>query len=152
VTVKEFFEGDKRMVALTLMALCAALAFSAYFIEGAFRGADTKKAVTLVQDYQIGPTSDEQIARYLQNKFPGEHRWHGEVLSSCHGYVRVTAQVPTPRGVATYLWDVDLVKAGIHPANEAGKALLLELEAMKAARSRAAQAQAREAAAASRRE
>ncbi len=140
--VKEFFEGDKRMVALTLMALVSAIAFSVYFVEGSFTGADTKKAVLLVQDYQIGPTSDERIARYLQLKFPGEHRWHGEVVSSCHGYVRVTASVPTQQGVVSYLWDVDLVKAGIHPANQAGREVLGELEALRAAADRAAEAKA----------
>lgn len=143
MTVKEFFEGDKRMVALTVVALLSAIGFSVYVLEGAYRGADTKKAVALVQDYQIGPTSDERIARYLQLKHPGEHRWHGSVLSSCHGYVRVTSEVPSAGGVVAYQWDVDLVKGAIYPANEAGRAVLQELEALRAAHGRAVQAAAR---------
>jgi hypothetical protein len=144
MTVREFFEGDKRIVALTLLALFTALAFSVYFIEGAFRGADTKKAVTLVQDYQIGPTSDERIARFLQLKHPGEHRWSGEVVSSCHGYVRVTAKVPVRGVLRSYQFDVDLVKGGIHPGNAQGREILAELEALRADHARRAMEQARQ--------
>jgi hypothetical protein len=132
MTIREFLEGDKRMVVLTLCALTVAVAVSVYVLEGAFTGGDTKRAVQLVQDYQIGPTSDERIVRYLQLKFPAEHRWHAEVLSSCHGYVRVIADVPTPQGVVAYLWDVDLIKGAIHPANPAGREILRELETLRA--------------------
>jgi hypothetical protein len=143
MTIREFLEGDKRMVALTLGALTVAVAVSVYVLEGAFTGGDTKRAVQLVQDYQIGPTSDERIVRFLQLKYPGPHHWTAEVLSSCHGYIRVTAQVPTKDGIIRYLWDVDLVKGAIHPANAAGKDVLRELELIRAAGHREAAARAR---------
>ena len=49
--------------------------------------------------------------------------WSSEMLSSCRGYVRVHAFLDN----TDYAFDVDLVRHGVHPGNEAGKAVLAAL-------------------------
>jgi hypothetical protein len=108
--------------------ILVAAAGSLLVLQGVFDRSDHTKAERLVREYRIGgPALGELIERRHADR-TGKARWSSDIRSSCRGVVRVTCTVPRRSGDDVYRFDVDLPAKGIHPADEAGKAALVELE------------------------
>jgi hypothetical protein len=106
------------------VALGCAISFAV--VQSMFERADHRKAVELVRGFRGagGQTIEDLVARGN----PGaraDGAWSSEILSGCRGFVRVRCR---PLGGGDFAFDVDLVRKGIHPGNEAGRAILAQLD------------------------
>lgn len=112
--------------------ILVAAAGSLFVLQGIFNRSDLDKAEKLVREHRIGGARlGDALDRRHQDRI-GPGRWSAEILSSCRGVVRVTCAVPRPSQDALYRFDVDLPAKAIHPADEAGRAALLDLERARA--------------------
>lgn len=124
--------GDARVSVPAVAALIVLSLVSVNFLEARFDRADLDRAGTLVRHYRpAGPGEGRTLEEALIKKFDttatGEMLWSAELKSSCAGIVRVTARVPTARGIHEVAFDVFVTESRIHPANEAGRELLVTL-------------------------
>jgi hypothetical protein len=97
-------------------ALVGVLFVTLSWLQGRFDTADHEKATTMVRGYRAtpdGPTIAEAILARHPNAKDHDISWSSELVSSCQGYVRVSAHLPP----ATYAFDVDLTGPSIHPTD-----------------------------------
>jgi hypothetical protein len=116
---------SRQNVIIIVVALGAFLSFS--LVQAMFDRADHDKALKLVR--QFAGKSGETIEDLLARKDPGAHSdlsWSTEILSGCRGFVRVTCRLPQHGD--DYVFDVDLVRRGIHPGDEGGRQVLEALQ------------------------
>ena len=133
--------GRTLLIAFTALGVVLSYAW----LDGRYEQADHRKAKTLVrslsassrlvgavQDGGTGtgastPAEKRTVEDILAARNPAarlDATWSSEMLSSCRGFVRVHAFLDN----TDYAFDVDLVRHGIHPGNEAGRAILAQLE------------------------
>ncbi|MBI3074084.1 MAG: hypothetical protein HYY84_18395 [Deltaproteobacteria bacterium] len=134
-SVKEAI-GDPRVFVPAVAALIVLSLVSVNFLEARFDRADLDRAGMLVRNHRPagaeGRTLEEALIAKFGNTATGELIWSAELKSSCAGIVRVTARVPTAGGLSEYAWDVLVTESRIHPGNEPGRALLIELATRRA--------------------
>ncbi|MEK6606117.1 MAG: hypothetical protein AABZ30_00480 [Myxococcota bacterium] len=114
----------------------AALAFvalgivaSAAVLESAFEGADHRKAVDLVRDHRLRELRLEDYLRSRHADSAGQAVWSSTVTSGCRGFVRVVCEIPRRAALpARYVFDVDLPRRSLHPADGQGALVLREFE------------------------
>jgi hypothetical protein len=109
-------------------ALIGALFVTLSWLQGRFDTADHEKATALVRDYRAkpnGPTITEAILARQPDKNDHDISWSSEIVSSCQGYVRVSAYLPPN----TYAFDVDLTGPSIHPTDPTTVEILRSLDA-----------------------
>ncbi len=92
------------------------------WLQGRFDTSDHEKATTLVRDYRAvpdGPTITDAILALHPGVENFDISWSSEIVSSCYGFVRVSAHVPQKKDwpAATYAFDVDLTGPSIHPTD-----------------------------------
>ena len=115
---------------MIVMACLFACIAAVNYMQSLFDKGDMKRAMHVVRDFRGG--SGRTIAEALQAKHAdrlnGEISWEIGIQSSCYGVMRITATVPLRDGnPQVYRFDVDLVKNGIHPADDHGRELLLSM-------------------------
>lgn len=118
--------------------LLAAAMFGVLFavlnwLQGRFDSADHEKATKIVREYranEAGPTIQEVILSRHPDVKRFELSWSSEIVSSCYGFVRVSAYVPKKkdRPPVTYSFDVDLTDPSIHPTDPKTIEILKALE------------------------
>ena len=103
---------------LLAAALIGVLFTTLTWLQGRFDTSDHEKATKMVRDYRArpdGPTiTDAILARHPGTK-DYDLSWTSEIMSSCYGYLKVTAYVPKEK--TTYAFDVDLTGPSIHPTD-----------------------------------
>jgi hypothetical protein len=102
---------------LLAAALIGVLFATLSWLQGRFDTTDHKKATEMVQSYRAvpkGPTIADAIHARHPDVKDYEVSWSSEIVSSCRGYVRVSAVVPPS---TTYAFDVDLTGPSIHPTD-----------------------------------
>jgi hypothetical protein len=104
---------------LRLAILFFCTAGSLLILQSAFDSSDHRKAERAVRYYTVGGPTLEQL---LEKRAPGGV-WSTEITHGCRGVVR------TSYSTATQSWDFDyeVPAHAIHPGNEPGRAVLLEL-------------------------
>jgi hypothetical protein len=101
------------------------------FMQGLFDRGDVRRAMGLVHAFR-GPNGrglSEQLAHRHAGDVTGDIVWRSEIESGFYGIVRATATVPLKGGSnAAYRWDVDLLKGGIHAADDAARGVIREMQ------------------------
>lgn len=92
------------------------------WLQGRFDSADHEKATDIVREYRAnkaGPSIQDAILTRHPDVKAFELSWSSEIVSSCYGFVRVSAYVPKKkvRPAVTYSFDVDLKGPSIHPTD-----------------------------------
>jgi hypothetical protein len=114
---------------LLAAALIGVLFLTLSWLQGRFDTSDHDKATKMVREYRAIPNgrtiSDAIEARHPTAK-DYDISWTSEIVSSCRGYVRVSAYVPPS---TTYAFDVDLTGPSIHPTDPTTIEILKSLTA-----------------------
>lgn len=115
---------------LGAVTLLVALAATLSWVRSRFEMADHRRAVELVSRHRPHPRGpDLQAALAARHDVEAsELRWRSEILSSCHGHVRVYAMVPGAEAT-TYAFDADLVRPSVHPTDPKTVQLMATLTA-----------------------
>lgn len=117
--------SNRRTVMMVLTSVLAA--GSVIWMQRKFEGADQRNALAVVQGYRPKRAS---IPEVIALRHPGRPiEWTTATESACFQHVRVHAVVEEPgREPELFAFTVDINGPSIHPANEAGKAVLGELD------------------------
>jgi len=97
------------------------------YMQTLFDKGDLKRAMTVVRDFRgaSGLTIHEALQARHKDRLGGEITWEIGIESTFFGVMRATATVPLKGGTPkVYRFDVDLVRNGIHPADDHGRSLL----------------------------
>ncbi len=97
------------------------------YMQTLFDKGDLKRAMTVVRDFRgaSGLTIQEAIHARHEGQMGGEITWDVGIESTFFGVMRATATVPLQGSAPkVYRFDVDLVRNGIHPADDHGRYLL----------------------------
>ena len=112
-------------------ALILVLFATLSWLQGRFDTSDHEKATAMVREYRAIPkglTIEEAILARHPEKEDHDISWSSEIVSSCQGYVRVSAYLPP----ATYAFDVDLTGPSSHPPDPTTIEILPALTATRA--------------------
>lgn len=113
---------------MIVMACLFACIAAVNYMQSLFDKGDLKRAMTVVHDFrgESGQTIEEALTARHATALAGEISWEVGIQSSFYGVMRVSATIPlkaaTPQ---VYRFDVDLIRNGIHPADDHGRDLLL---------------------------
>lgn len=122
---------SRRRKALAAVAVVAGL-IAIVGIRRRFAASDERAALGILEGYR-GGAPPRSIRDVLLAKHPGAViELHAHEESGCFHTVRVTAEVRDAKGVsAIYGFAVDLDSQQIAPADEAGRAVIEQVEAKK---------------------
>ena len=110
------------------VALVGVLFATLSWLQNRFDTSDHEKATVMVREYRAkpdGPTITQAILARHPGKQEHDISWSSEIMSSCQGYVKVSAYLPPN----TYAFDVDLTGPSIHPTDPTTIEILRSLDA-----------------------
>jgi len=117
---------NTRLVIMVVTALLAAA--TVLWMQGKYEASDKRNALAMVQSYRS--LDGRTIPDLLSKRHPSRPvQWSAAVESSCFQHVRVAAVVSADPAAdpVVYQFSVDINGPSIHPANDAGQALLNEM-------------------------
>jgi hypothetical protein len=112
------------------MACLFACIAAVNYMQTLFDKGDMKRALQVVRDFKgaSGQTIQQALQAQHAGRLQGEISWEIGIQSSFYGVMRLTATAPLKdANPQVYRFDVDLVSNGIHPADDHGRELLLEM-------------------------
>ncbi len=115
---------------MIVMACLFACVAAVNYMQTLFDKGDMKRALQVVRDFKgaSGATIQEALEARHGAARSGEISWEIGIQSSCYGVMRLTATVPLKEAnPQVYRFDVDLVRNGIHPADDHGRELLHDM-------------------------
>ena len=116
---------SRGMIVMACLFACIA---AVNYMQTLFDKGDMKRALQVVRDFrgESGQSIQQALEQRHADALGGEISWEIGIQSSCYGVMRLTATVPLKkRNPQVYRFDVDLVRNGIHPADDHGRELLL---------------------------
>ena len=118
----------RAMIAVACVLACVTAMQVLQFL---FDRGDLRRALGVVRDFRgpEGRSIEEELRLRHADDILGDPSWDATIVSGCYGVVRATATVARQkRSPAVYRWDVDLVNGSIHPADDAGRELLMVMQ------------------------